>query len=948
MTDSDTAMTPADTTPEPMRVLGKSVYRGPHIFGRTPMIRIQLLLGSLDGKRVGDFGDLGERLAEALPDLGGPVSPDIEFPELIRLLALHLQARLGTPVAQGLSRPVVGDPGAYDIVFEYRDEPVGLLAGRVALELVDSLLPDEVRGIARLDRVGPSVDQLQRRSEQRGFDLEEALEELTYQHGRQGLGPTTGSLVAEAERRGIPWTRLDAESLVQLGWGSRQKWVRASMTGNTSLLASDAASDKDLTKLLLDESGVPVPRGEVVHGPESAVDAAERLGYPVVTKPLDGNHGRGVSLDLQTPDEVRLGFKEAEAHGRCVIVEQFYKGNDHRILVVGGKVVAAAERVPAHVVGDGEHTIAQLVEEVNKDPRRGEGHEKVMTRITIDEHVRTLLHRRGMTPDSVPEAGERVYLRDTANLSTGGTSIDRTDTMHPDNRLIAERAAMAIGLDVAGIDMITPDISKSIRETGGGIVEVNAAPGFRMHLEPSEGTPRNVAGPVLDTLFPDGDAGRIPLFAITGTNGKSTTSRMLTTILRRTGLRVGTTSTTGVYVDEQLIAKWDASGPKSARMLLRDRTVEAAVLETARGGILREGLGYDAADVGIFLNVDADHLGSDGVNTIEDLARVKAVVVEAVRDTGHSVLNADDPRVVGIADRAGGTIVWISLKGSEAVRKHLDAGGMAAVREPGPQGGTLVLHRAGERIELMQAAEIPATLGGAAEFNIQNALAASAAAFAHGIDPALIRAALAGFGTSYEQSPGRMNVLDRHGFRIIVDYCHNPAALRVLGRTLEAMLPNHGKAGTGRLIGMINIPGDRRDEDMREMGSIAAGIFDEIVFREDSARRGRQPGEICALLKEGAMDAGYPEERIRCELEEDDAARTTLDLARPGDLVVLTPTSIDDIWKIAQTYEPAQPYEETGTDQAGTAADEATATRAEASMGEAPRPRARPRRSAAG
>ncbi|HYE48736.1 MAG TPA: cyanophycin synthetase [Azospirillaceae bacterium] len=910
--------TPENPT-EPVQVLEISVYRGPHIYGHRPMVRLRLDMGALAGQSLDRLPDVAGRLLAVLPGLrrhgrakptgGHRLAKDAPLAEAVARVAVEMQAMAGAEVSHAEARPVEGRPGLFDVLFEYRDEPVGLQAGRFALELVDALLPPALAGARGLYRIAPSLEELAGTgddgAEPPPFDAGVALEELRRLHAREGLGPTTLSLVREAERRGIPVMRLDAESLVQLGWGSRQQRIRASITGRTSHLAAEAASDKDLTKSLLEEAGVPVPRGEVVRGPEAAVRAAERLGWPVVTKPLDGNHGRGVSLDLTTPDQVRRGFEMAERHGRRVIVEQFYRGRDHRILVVGGRIVAVAERVPAHVVGDGARTVRALVEEVNRDPRRGEGHEKVMTRIVIDDHVLDMLERAGMTPDSVPAAGEVVYLRATANLSTGGTAVDRTDDIHPENALIARRAALAVGLDVAGIDLIAPDITRSVRETGGGVVEVNAAPGFRMHLEPSQGRPRDVAGAVLDLLFPDGAPGRIPVFAVTGTNGKSTTCRMAGHILRQAGHTVGIASTTGVYVDEQRVGKWDASGPRSARMVLRDPLVDAAVLETARGGILREGLGFDACDVGVIINVEADHLGLRGIDTVEELARVKGVVAEAVRPGGHSVLNADDPVTMSIAPRAGGTLVLFSLDGADMaphLAEHVAGGGMAAVREPGPDGGTLVLYRGGQRLELMRAADIPATLDGVAEFNIQNALAAAAACFAHGIPPQVIRQGLSTFTTSFEQCPGRLNIRDANGFRIILDYAHNPAGLKALGKALQAMRPRFN-----RIIGMVNIPGDRRDEDMREMGAIATQFFDEIVFREDPARRGRKPGEIVAHLLEGALEAGFSPERIRCALEEDEAARICLETARPGDLVVLTPTCVEDMWKQVLAFAPDVP-----------------------------------------
>jgi cyanophycin synthetase len=896
---------------KPARVLERGVYRGPHLYSHTPMIRIQLDLGVLEAwpsHRVPGFND---GLLELLPGLrqhgccyrepGGflrRLEDGTWLGHVAEHVALELQSLAGSPVTRGKTRSVRGRPGVYNVMYAYREEAVGLLAGRLALQLVDALLPSDLQGIGGLDRIHADAEEP---ALQQPFDLGTALRLLKRLHRRTALGPTTRSLVQEAERRGIPVMRLDDQSLVQLGTGRYSKRIRASITSLTSQVATDAAGDKDLAKALLDAAGLPVPKGAVVRSAEAAIAEAERIGYPVVTKPLDGNHGRGVSIGLTGAEEVRCGFDEAARHSRRVIVEQHFQGRDHRVLVVDGEVVAVAERVPAHVIGDGSSSIHDLIEAVNQDPRRGEGHETVMTRITVDDHVRGLLAKAGLTLDSVPAAGETVTLRDTANLSTGGTAVDRTDEIHPENATIAVRAARAIGLDVAGIDFIAPDITRSVHETGGGIVEVNAAPGFRMHLQPSKGRPRNVARPVIEMLFPRGASTRIPVIAVTGTNGKSTTARMIGRVLRSQGLSVGLTSTTGIYLNEERILEADASGPWSARLVLREPTVDIAVLETARGGILREGLAFTDCDIGVVTNVQPDHLGLKGIDTLEDLAWVKSIVVETVHRDGTSVLNADDPVTARMERRAGGRVCYFSLRGGsempQFLRRHVEQGGLAVVREANLHGGEIVIHHDGEAIHLMRAAEIPATLDGLAEFNVQNALAAASVCYAHGLAPAAIRAGLSTFTTSFEHSPGRLNVFDGHGFRVILDYAHNPAGLKALGDLILKMRPRHR-----RVIGMINIPGDRRDEDMREMGALATRYFDQIIFREDPARRGRRPGEIVALLFEGARAAGFPEERIRRILEEDQAAHVCLDAAEPGDLVVLTPTDVEAMWRQVLNY----------------------------------------------
>ncbi len=900
---------PAEDAPfAPARVLERGAWRGPSAYGRLPMVRFMLDLGALEAWPSDRLPNFNDQLLATLPTLsdhgcsyktpGGFVRRLREgtwFGHVAEHVALELQTLAGHAVGKGKTRSVRGRPGVYNVMYGYREEAVAFLAGRLALQLLEGLLPSELQGIEGLDRL---YADLREPALEEPFAMELALEALRRLARRSGFGPSTRSLAQEAERRDIPVIRLNDQSFVQLGWGRRQERIRASITGRTSQIAVENAGNKAMTRQMLLDSGLPAPRGETVRGLEEAQAAAERLGYPVVTKPLDGNHGRGVSVGLESAEAVARGFELAQRHSPRVIVEQMLQGHDHRVLVVNGEVVAVAERVPAHVVGDGSSTVAELVAITNRDPRRGEGHETVMTRIRIDDHVRDVLARREMTPDSVPALGESIQLRDTANLSTGGTAVDRTDDIHPENAMIARRAAAVIGLDVAGVDFLAPDIKVSVRETGhAGIVEVNAAPGFRMHLNPSEGRARNVARPVMEMLFPRGSASRIPIIAVTGTNGKSTTCRMVARIFRQTGATVGMTSTSGVYLNEERIAALDASGPKSARLVLREPTVDVAVLETARGGILREGLGFDRCDAGAVLNVDADHLGMKGMDTVEDLAWVKGVVVEAVARDGVSVLNADDRLTAAMNRRSGGRTAWFSLCGEEGkmpdfVRRHVHAGGLAVVREQGPFGGEIVIWDHGDRLPLMSAGEIPATLRGAAEFNVANALAAAALAYGYGVAPPVIRTALSSFASTYEQTPGRLNVFDGHAFRVIVDYAHNPAGLRALGKVITAMRPNYH-----RVIAMVSTPGDRRDEDIREHGQVAAAIFDELVLRETPDRRGRPPGEIIRLLSEGAADGGAGPERIHARPVEGDAVEAALRAASPGDLVVLLPTEVERAWK---------------------------------------------------
>ncbi|CAN5487954.1 cyanophycin synthetase [soil metagenome] len=896
-----------------MRVVEASTYRGPHLYSRRPMIRIQLDLGTLEAWSTSRLPGFTDRLLVALPGLarhgccfrtpGGFVRrlrDGTWLGHVIEHVALELQGLAGAQVSRGKTRSVRGKPGVYNILYVYETEGLGRAAGRVAIEVVNGLLPRELKGLANLNLVAQPLPG----AVETPLDLNAAIDALRKLRQGEVLGPTTRALVTEARRRGIPAERLDAQSLVQLGQGARRKLLRASITGDTSQIAVQTAGDKALTKAVLAAVGVPTPRGAVVKTADQAVAEAERLGGAVVLKPLDGNHGRGVNIGLSTPDAVRWGFEQAARHGRRVIVEEQYQGDDHRILVVGGKVVAVAQRVPAQVVGDGVSSIAALIEQTNADPRRGAGHEQVMTRIVVDDHVREMLTRAKLSLDDRPTQGQVVVLRATANLSTGGTAIDRTEDIHPDNASIARRAALTVGLDVAGIDFIAPDITRSVRETGGGIVEVNAAPGFRMHLEPSQGQPRDVAKAVLANLYPPGARSRIPIVAVTGTNGKSTVGRMAARIFRENGKVVGLTNTSGVYIDDERLLEADASGPKSARMVLRDPTVEVAVLETARGGMLREGLGFDRCDVGVVLNVTADHLGLKGVNTLEDLAAVKSIVTEAVGRRGVSVLNGDDPLTLGMARHAGGRICYFTLQGGAALspplRAHLEGGGLLVAREPSLHGGELVIHNRGRRFSVLHADEIPATLQGLAEFNVANALAAIAIGYAQAVPLETLAAALRAFNSSHADNPGRFNVHDAHGFRVIVDYAHNSAAMRAVGDLIARL-----RSTVGRVIGVVSIPGDRRDGDILEMGQIAAELFDDLIFRERPDGRGRAAGSVVSLLTDGALAAGFPPDHLHRILSETEAIDAALRMARPGDLVLVFPSGVEAAWRQVEGFSPA-------------------------------------------
>ena len=879
-----------------MRVLETRVFRGPNPYGYRPVIRLTLDLEELEEYPSDRLPGFADRLVELLPTLhehgcsygepGGFIRRLREgtwMGHIVEHIALELQCLAGTEVTYGKTRSVKGRPGVYAVIYSYQEEQLGVEAGELALRLVRALMPAELPSALQGD-------------ERAAFDFAAARDDLISRAQDLVLGPTTASLVAEAKKRGIPAIRLDDQSLVQLGYGKHQQRIRAAVTGRTSNIAVETASDKELTIRLLGDVGVPVPRHRRVRSAEEAAAAAGALGFPLVVKPLDVSHGRGVSLNLNTAEEVARAFEVAGAYASSVLVETFLPGKDYRVLVINGEVVAVAERVPAHVVGDGRHSIGELVEIVNRDPRRGFGHEKVLTKIRLTHQSELLLERAGYSVETVLPAGEVFHLASTANLSTGGTAIDRTTEIHYETREIARRAALVVGLDVAGIDIITPDISQPLREVGGGIVEVNAGPGFRMHLQPSEGTPRNVARHVIDMLFPRGQPARIPLISITGTNGKTTTARMVAHILKLNGQRVGLTTTDGIYIDGELYMKGDMTGPWSARMVLKDPTVEAAVLETARGGILREGLGFDRCDIGCVLNVSNDHLGQRGVNTVEEIAEIKALVVEVVRDDGTSVLNADDPLVAGMAERAEGRLIYFSMHGGESaaelVKEHIAEGGTAVVLQPGVRGEMIAIYAAEQDIPLLRTHPIPATLEGKARHNVANALAAAAIAYAHGVSVENIRQGLRTFTTSFYLAPGRLNIFDEHPFRVLVDYGHNPAAFAAMRDLVARLRPGHP-----RVIGVVAAPGDRRDQDIAEVGAIAGTMFDLLVLKEDDDRRGREAGAIMALLREAALGAGCAPSAIVEVGDELEAVRHALGAAGPGDLVVIFADNITAVWK---------------------------------------------------
>ena len=877
-----------------MKILSTNVYVGPNMYARFPVIRHILDLGILEGWPTGRLGKaFRDGLVDRLPGLAQHGCSYQEPGGFIRRLsedegtwpghvmehvAIELQNMAGSDVTFGKTHSL-DEKGRYNMVFEYKQRDVGLEASRLAMALIFDLLPSELK------------DQFEEAEEE--FDWDQQHDSFIRFAQQFEFGPSTESLVKAARERDIPFIRLNDYSLVQFGHGKYQRRIQATVTNETRHIAVEIASDKEETNKLLSSLGLPVPVQRLVYSEEEAVKWANRIGYPVVVKPLDANHGRGVSINLTEDDHVKTAFGQARERGkfRGVLVESYVTGFDHRMLVVNGRLIAAAKRVPGHVVGNGESTIRELVEKVNDDPRRGIGHEKVLTQIQIDHQAERLIVQKGYTSESVLEKGEVLYLRSTANLSTGGTAIDVTDVLHPDNREMAERAVKAIGLDVGGLDFLTDDITQSYNTMGGAIVEVNAAPGFRMHVAPSEGEPRDVAGPVMEMLFPPGSPSRILIAAITGTNGKTTTTRMVAHILKTAGHMVGFTSTDGIYIDGRLTVKGDMTGPTSAQMVLRDPDVDIAVLETARGGLLRSGMGYGRCDVGACLNVTEDHLGLRGIETIDQLAEVKRVVIEVATDT--AVLNADDVRCLKMADHSAAEhLCYITMNPNHTlVKEHIQSGGRAVVLEKGINGDMITFYENGAQIPLLWTHLMPSTLEGKAMHNVQNGMFAAAIAYSLGKSLEDISQGLRTFTSTFFQAPGRMNVFDEHPFKVILDFAHNRAAVQSVCDFTSRLETN------GRKIAVIAAPGDRRDEDIRQIAEIASEHFDHFICRADDNRRGRGHNELPNMLRETLISKGVSEDCIEVIADEEPAVDRALALAEEGDLLLILGDDITRCWK---------------------------------------------------
>ncbi|MGD9628499.1 MAG: cyanophycin synthetase [Pyrinomonadaceae bacterium] len=861
-----------------MEILEIRTLRGPNYWSGywKKLIIMRLDIGDYEEKPSDKLPGFYDRMVGAIPSLeshgcsyGEPggflrrVKEGTWAGHIIEHLALEIQTLAGMDTGYGRTRET-GEAGIYNVVFSYHEEEVGRYAAkasvRVFLDLAEGKPVEEIKAELAND--------VQR--------MREIREEVRF-------GPSTGSLVEEAVSRGIPYIRLNDQSLVQLGYGVYQKRIQATTTANTNMIAVDIAGNKHATKTLLGDMGVPVPKGFRIRDEEELEDTLERVGFPAVIKPLDGNHGKGATVGIRSIEEARPAWEKAKEYSRWVIVEQQLVGDDFRALVVNNNLIAVAKRVPAHVIGDGSQTIQQLIDETNADPRRGYGHENVLTQIDVDNQTLRCIRKAGYELESVLPKGEILFLKTTANISTGGTAIDVTDEVHPENVFLFERIARIIGLDVAGIDVIAENVSEPLRQSGGGIIEVNAAPGFRMHLSPSEGIGRNVAEHVIDMLFPPGSQSRIPIFAITGTNGKTTTTRLIAHILRNSGRSVGFTTTDGTYIGNEQIVQGDNTGPVSAQLVLKDPTVDVAVLETARGGIVRSGLGFDHADVGVVLNVAADHLGLKDVNTLEDLARVKSVVPRAVSKDGWAVLNAEDELVYRMKELVDGRVVCFSMDEDHPnIRRRAERGRVSCVFE----NGYVTILKGKWKVRVEKVVNIPLTYGGRAEFMIQNVLAATLACFVHGVSIEDIRVGLTTFNAGTAQTPGRLNFIEVGHVTVLMDYAHNPAGARGLTNFINK-LPNKYRTA------VLNGTGDRRDDDIREFAKIIADTFDRIVIRRGHYLRGRTDEEMYALLQEGIAQSDK-EPQVRVIPESRDAIQHAIKNGRKGELVVTLADRVPD------------------------------------------------------
>lgn len=840
--------------------------KGPNYWSnkRHKLIVMRLDLEDLEQKPTNKIPGFSERIEKMFPTMmehrcsegveGGffsRVKDGTWMGHVIEHIALEIQTLAGMDCGFGRTRET-STKGVYHVVFSYFEEKAGTFAAKSAVRIAEALIAGN------------------------DYDLAKDIQELREIREEERLGPSTGSIVEEAMKRKIPWIRLNKNSLVQLGYGKNQRRIQATVASTTSNIAVEIACDKEDTKNLLDAAQIPVPKGYVIYDEEDLKSCIDKIGYPVITKPLDGNHGKGVTTNLKNWADAIRGMTAAKKYGRAVICEKYITGRDHRVLVINYKFVAAALRTPAAVIGDGKSTVQQLIDKVNSDPRRGYGHEKVLTAIKVDDQTETILLKKGYTLDTVIKKDEELWLKPTANLSTGGTATDVTDIVHPSNVFMCERIARIIGLDICGIDIMADNLTEPITENGGSILEVNAAPGFRMHLDPTEGIGRNVAEPVIDMLYPPGSTARIPIIAISGTNGKTTTTRLIAHIVKQMGYKVGFTTTEGVYIQNQMMMQGDCTGPVSAEFVLKDPTVEFAVLESARGGILRAGLGFHNCDMAVVTNIAPDHLGLQGIDTLEQLARAKAVVAKSVFPEGYAILNADDDLVYKMREELDCKIALFSMdENNPRIKEHAANNGISAVYE----NGFFTILKGNWKIRLDKVSNAPITFGGKAEFNIQNALAAILAAYLSDFKIEDIKIALETFVPSPVQTPGRMNIFNFKNFTVMADYAHNAHGMRAIGKFVS-------KVEATKKVGVIAGVGDRRDQDTIELAEEAAKVFDEIIIRQDKHLRGRTEEEIIGLLKRGIQNVDA-NKKITVMKKESEAIDYAIRNAEKGSFIVI-------------------------------------------------------------
>ncbi|MFV8354400.1 cyanophycin synthetase [Flavobacterium sp. XS2P14] len=864
-----------------MKIIKIQALRGPNIWSirRKKLIQMRLDLEEMEQFPTNKIEGFRERIETMFPSLiehrcsegcrGGffsRVERGTWMGHVIEHIALEIQSLAGMETGFGRTRETK-TLGTYNVVFSYTEENVGLFAAESSVAIAEAL-------IAGTD-----------------YDLNADLQKMREIRERVRLGPSTGSIVEEAVSRDIPWIRLGTNSLVQLGYGINQMRFQATITCKTSSIAVDIACNKELTKKMLDMASIPVASGSICVNEDDLAETIKKIGYPIVLKPLDGNHGKGASINVTNWEDAVSGLAFAKEYSKRIIVEKFITGFDYRILVIDNKLVAAAKRVPAHVVGDGTATIQELITTTNLDPRRGYGHENVLTQIDVDRDTEDLLEKLGYTLATIPKVDEIVFLKSTANLSTGGTSVDVTDMMHPENIFLAERISRVIGLDVCGVDIMAENLTQPLKENGGVILEVNAAPGFRMHLAPSEGLPRNVAAPVIDMLYPPGKSCRIPIIAVTGTNGKTTTTRLLAHIVKNNGFKVGFTTSDGIYIQNHMMEKGDTTGPLSAEYILKDPTVEFAVLETARGGILRSGLGFSLCDIGVITNIQEDHLGLNDIHTLDDLARVKATVVKSIKKNGWAVLNGDDEHCIKIGQDLNCNVAYFSLsEDNEFIKKLCAEGKTVAVYE----NGYITIKKGEWKIRIERASHVPLTLGGKAKFMIANVLAATLASYLWGFKTEDISLSLQTFIPSAAQTPGRMNIFEFKKFKVLIDFAHNASGYAGVEDYLQSVQAT-------KKIGIIAGVGDRRDEDIKECAKIAGRMFDHIIIRQEKHLRGRTEAEINKLLLEGISESGRPvtHEIIPKEVE---AIKHAINSAEEGSFITALSDVVTNAIEIVQEY----------------------------------------------